>query len=48
MAWWTQVFKTKKYPALCKIMAAVMSIVHGPQRESSFNLMGDVVDIRST
>ena len=29
-------------------MAAVMSIFHGPQVESSFNLMGDVVDIRST
>ena len=25
-----------------------MSIFHGPQVESAFNLMGDVVDIRST
>ena len=48
VAWWTQVTKTKKYPALCKMITAVMSIFHGPQVESSFNLMGDVVDIRST
>ena len=48
MTWWTEVFKTKRYPALTKIINAVMSIFHGPQVESAFNLMGDVVDIRST
>ena len=48
VTWWTGVFKTKRYPALSKIMTAVMSIFHGPLVESSFNLMGDVVDIRST
>ena len=51
VAWWTQVFKTNTYPALSKMITeqtvSVMSIFHGPQVESSFNLMGDV-DIRST
>lgn len=48
VSWWTGVFKTNRYPAMNKLMTAVMSMFHGPQVESSFNLMGDVVDIRST
>lgn len=45
--WWTEVAKSKKYPLLCKLVFAFLSIFHGPQVESSFNTMGDVIDIRS-
>lgn len=45
--WWTEVAKSKKYPLLCKLVFALLSIFHGPQVESSFNTMGDVIDIRS-
>ena len=45
--WWGKVAALKKYDELCKVVFAALSIFHGPQVESSFNTMGDVIDIRS-
>jgi hypothetical protein len=42
--WWSWVFKSKKYPELTKLMKAFLSIFHGPIVESSFNIMGDILD----
>ncbi|KAK6171890.1 hypothetical protein SNE40_018313 [Patella caerulea] len=46
--WWAKITKLKKYPGLCKVVAAALSIFHGPQVESSFNLMGDIMDPKSS
>ena len=35
-----------RYPHLSKVVAAALSIFHGPQVESSFNIMGDVIDAK--
>ncbi|XP_051512226.1 uncharacterized protein LOC127416743 [Myxocyprinus asiaticus] len=48
VTWWVSVFETGKYPRLCQAVKAAMSIFHGPLVESSFNLMGDIIDPRST
>ena len=45
--WWAMVAISHKYTAVCKLVFALMSIFHGPQVESSFNTMGDIIDIRS-
>ena len=42
--WWNQVFKSNKYPALSKIVKACLSIFSGPQVESSFSKMNDLID----
>ena len=42
--WWSQVMLSGKYPALSKVVAAALSVFHGPQVESSFNLLGDIID----
>ena len=40
--WW---FKLKdKYPLLSKMSLALLTIFHGPRLESSFSVMGDVMD----
>lgn len=46
--WWASVMATGRYSALCSIVKAVLSIFHGPQVESSFNLMGDIMDQKSS
>lgn len=46
--WWASVFDKGKYPALCKAVKAAFSIFHGPLVESSFSVMGNVIDERST
>lgn len=46
--WWSKVMNTGRYPHLSKIVAAAFSIFHGPQVESSFNVMGDVIDAKTT
>ena len=46
--WWASVFDTGKYPGLCQAVKAAMSIFHGPLVESSFNVMGNIIDQRST
>ncbi|KAM9386326.1 uncharacterized protein KZ484_007857 [Pholidichthys leucotaenia] len=46
--WWTAVKGTKKYPALSKMVLTVLTCFHGPMVEGSFNLMGDIIDCKST
>ena len=43
--WW---FKLKdKYPLLSKMSLALLTIFHGPRVESSFSVMGDIMDKKS-
>jgi hypothetical protein len=42
------VFKNTKYPVLSKFIQAVLSCFHGPQVEGSFNVMGDIISVKST
>lgn len=47
--WWIEnIFILDKYPALSKISQVCFSCFHGALVESSFNTMGDIIDIRST
>ena len=46
--WWACVDDTGTYPGLCQAVKAAMSIFHGPLVESSFNIMGNIIDQRST
>lgn len=48
MKWWTEVFKTERYPVLTRVISVVMSVFHGQQVESFFSVMGNVENIRST
>ena len=43
--WWAQL--KDKYPLLSKISLAVLTIFHAPRGESSFSVMGDVMDKKS-
>lgn len=45
--WWNVVRKTGNYPALCKLVFALLSPFHGPQVESAFNVMGDILHVKS-
>ncbi|GBL66512.1 hypothetical protein AVEN_259786-1 [Araneus ventricosus] len=45
--WWAAVFRSNKYCALSKMVRAILSCFHGPQVESSFSMMGDVLDKES-
>ena len=45
LTWWSLISKT--YPSVFKMVTAVLSIFHGPRVESSFNIMGDVIDKKS-
>ncbi|XP_066924720.1 uncharacterized protein [Clytia hemisphaerica] len=45
--WWNKVFLTKKYPVLSKVVKACLSIFTGPQVESSFSKMNDIIDRKS-
>ena len=45
--WWAAVGKEKKFPYLTKMAKALMSCFHGPSVESSFNVMGDIIDPKS-
>ena len=40
-------FQTKKYPNLSKLVKASLSIFTGPQVESSFSKMNDLIDKKS-
>ena len=42
--WWAKVFACGRYVALPKVVATALSIFHGPHVESSFNVMGDILD----
>ncbi|GAA6081357.1 uncharacterized protein LOC116222886 [Tachysurus ichikawai] len=48
VSWWASVFETGKYPGQSQAVKAALSIFHGPLVESSFNLMGDIIDPRRT
>lgn len=45
--WWGKDEVTKSYPNLSKLVQAILSCFHGPQVESSFNIMNDVIDNKS-
>ena len=45
--WWGAVKVMDKYPALSKMALATLTCFHGPQVESSFSMMGDILDSRS-
>ena len=47
-AWWVSIFKNPRYPALRKLAMVCFSCFHGPAVESSFNTMGEVIDVHST
>ncbi|CAL8269959.1 unnamed protein product [Arctogadus glacialis] len=46
--WWANVMSTGKYPALSRVIRGAVSIFHGPMVESSFSLMGDIIDSKSS
>ena len=43
--WWIQV--KSKYPTIFKMATSILSIFHGPRVESSFSVMGDVINNKS-
>ena len=43
--WWSSISLT--YPTVFRMVTPVLSIFHGPRVESSFNVMGDVIDKKS-
>ena len=45
--WWTLVFQTGKFPALSKMVAALLSCIHSPQVEGSFSVMGIVITTKT-
>lgn len=46
--WWVTVRKTGRFPALCKMVLTLLTCFHGPMVEASFNLMGDIINPRSS
>ena len=46
--WWGTVINKDKYPAISRMVTVCLSCFLEPVVESSFNLMGDIIDIRST
>ena len=42
LKWWKLV--KERYPFLFKMVTGILSIFHGPGVESSFNVMGDIID----
>ena len=36
-----------RYPTICKVSLALLSIFHGPRVESSFSMMGNILDKQS-
>ena len=43
--WWTKLIE--HYPNLSKVALAMLSIFHGPRVESSFSMMGNILDRKS-
>ena len=43
--WWAKLIE--RYPNLSKVALAMLSIFHGPHVESSFSMMGNVLDKKS-
>jgi hypothetical protein len=47
VGWWSGVMESGRYPALSVVVTGALSCFHGPMVESSFNVMGDVLDAKS-
>ena len=45
LTWWSLL--EKKYPLVFKMIVATVPIFHGPQVESSFSMMTDVINMKS-
>ncbi|XP_053397560.1 uncharacterized protein LOC128556423 [Mercenaria mercenaria] len=45
--WWGDIHRSGKYPGLTKLALAMCTVFHGPMVESSFNIMGDIIDPKS-
>lgn len=45
--WWAKLLKLNKFPFLTKMVLALLSCFHGPQVESSFSMMGNILDKES-
>lgn len=43
-SWWATIFSTGKFPALSKLVAAMMSCFHGPQVEGCFSHMSSIMN----
>ena len=46
--WWNKVRQSDKYPVLSKVVLALCTIFHGPTVESCFNIMGDIINPRTS
>ena len=46
--WWSCVAQSNTYPLLAKVALALLSCFHGPQVESTFSIMGQVLDPQSS
>ena len=46
--WWAVLFQKGTFPVLSKVIKSILSCFHGPQVESSFSLMGDILDKKSS
>lgn len=47
-SWWNGVRNTQRYPALCKLALCALCPFHGPLVESSFSMMCDILNAKST
>ena len=45
--WWSEIFKPGKYPVLSSVIKACLSVFTGPQVESSFSMMNDIINKKS-
>ncbi|CAC5405152.1 unnamed protein product [Mytilus coruscus] len=45
--WWANEKHAKVYPLLVKMVQAILTCFHGPQVESSFSVMNDIIDGKS-
>jgi hypothetical protein len=46
--WWSHMFQQNQYPAFSKIVKALLTCFHGPQVESTFSMMGNILDKQSS
>ncbi len=45
--WWSDVFKTERYPVLSKVAKACLSIFTAPRIEQSFSAMKDIINAKT-